>query len=77
MAWMRGSVRVRRSRNARDAPCPRARSRSPRFVSTSATVFSSSPRAISCRASFLTLVGVRARTDAAARAARALDSTNA
>src|SRR5882672_8960267 len=73
---IRASVSVRRSRNAR-ATRPRARSRSPRFASSSVSVFSTSPRAICMSASFFVLVGQSASARAAPRAARARISMRA
>ena len=58
---IRASVRVRRSSEARVSPADRARSRSARLASSTAGVFSSSPRAICCRASFFARVGASAR----------------
>src|SRR5437870_5425657 len=51
------SVSVRRSRNARVAPRPCARSTSARFASRSDPAFSTSPWAICTSASFLIFVG--------------------
>src|SRR5262245_52265477 len=72
---IRASVSVNRSRKARVRPLPRARSRSARLATRRASVFSSRPRAIWVRASFLTLVERTARATAASRAARALPAT--
>jgi len=76
IASIRASVSVRRSRKARVAPVARVRSRSARLASRMAAVFSSSPRAICCKASFLVRVEQRASSRAASRAARALPCTS-
>src|SRR5499426_911969 len=73
---IRDSVSVRRSRNALVTRA-RARSTSARLASRSTWLFSTSPRAICCRASFLVFVGQSAIARAAARAARARVSMSA
>src|SRR5437867_1453750 len=73
---MRASVSVRRSMNARVRPFVRARSRSARLASSSAALFSSSACAIWASASSFTRVPQTASACAAARAARAFDSTS-
>src|SRR5689334_20952461 len=73
---IRDSVSVRRSRKARAWPLARARSRSARLASSSAAVFSSRARAICASASSFTRVPHTASVWAAARAARAFDSTS-
>src|SRR5438105_4249991 len=73
---MRASVSVRRSMNARVRPFVRARSRSARLASSSTALFSSSACAIWASASSFTRVPQTASACAAARAARAFDSTS-
>src|SRR5215470_6109933 len=73
---IRDSVSVNRSRNAL-ATRPRARSTSARLASSSTWLFSTSPSAICCSASFFVRVGHSAIARAAARAARARASIRA
>src|SRR5437764_12021514 len=73
---MRASVSVKRSMNARVRPFVRARSRSARLASSSAALFSSSACAMWASASSFTRVPHTASAWAAARAARAFDSTS-
>src|SRR6266404_1177205 len=73
---IRASLSVRRSRKARVRPLVRARSKSARLAPSRADVFSSRARAICASASSFTRVPHTASAWAAARAARAFDSTS-